>query len=106
MYQRLQPPGNVSPAFFLSLSFCCTVLLAVAVRTLPTGYSPSRRFVCVDVQLKCLDWCLLRPVAPTPVSVAASADLGPAAPADGVTLGFPVHQPCSQRSCPPGSTAG
>ena len=49
MYQRLQPPGNVSPAFFLSLSFCCTVLLAVAVRTLPTGYSPSRRFVCVDV---------------------------------------------------------
>ena len=106
MYQRLRPPGNVSLAYFLSFSFCCSVLLAIAVRTLPTRYSPSRRFVCVGVRLKRLDWCLLRPVAPTPISVAASADLGPAAPADGVTPGFPAHQPCSQRSCPLGSTAG
>lgn len=106
MYQRLQPPGKVSPAFFLSFWFFCTVLLAIAIRTLPMRYSPSGCFVYVDVRLNLLDWCLLRPVAPTPVSVSASADLGPTAPADRVTLDFPVHQPCSQRSHPPGSTAG
>lgn len=101
------PPRNVALAFFLTFSFLVQLCFRspLPYRILPTRYKPSRCFVCADVSLKLLDWCLLRPAAPTPVCVTATADPGPAA-LRVVTLGFPLHQPCLRTSRPPSSTAG
>ena len=85
----ISPPGNAALAFFcfsflVQLCFCSPL----PYRTLPTRHNPSRCFVCVDVSLELLDWCLLRPAASTPVCIAATADLGLAAPAQSHP-GFP-----------------